>query len=56
MRELGLLNAEDGVESAFADVEALVAQCRFNDCSHQNEVGCAVLAAVAAGELSEARY
>lgn len=56
MRELGLFNAEDAVESAFADVEELIAMCRFNDCSHENQMGCAVLDAVESGELSEGRY
>ena len=56
MRELGLFNAEEAVESAFSDVEALVATCRFNDCSHENEVGCAVLEAVESGALSQGRY
>ncbi|MFN3196876.1 MAG: ribosome small subunit-dependent GTPase A [Bradymonadia bacterium] len=58
MRALGLWvdeGAEAGVASAFPDIEALIDQCRFRDCSHQNEPGCAVRAALECGELSPAR-
>jgi ribosome biogenesis GTPase / thiamine phosphate phosphatase len=55
MRELGLWDAADGIDQTFEDVEALAAGCRFRDCRHQGEPGCAVLAAVAAGELAEGR-
>ncbi|MEG1196912.1 MAG: ribosome small subunit-dependent GTPase A [Raoultibacter sp.] len=55
VRGMGLWDAHSGMEAAFADVEALTAQCRFRDCKHINEPGCAVQAAVAAGELSQAR-
>ena len=44
-----------GVAAAFADVEALAAGCRFSDCRHETEPGCAVQAAIAAGELDPAR-
>jgi ribosome biogenesis GTPase len=43
------------VERAFPDVEELIADCRFSDCSHEHEPGCAVRAAVADGRLSEDR-
>lgn len=56
MRELGMAEAADGLESAFADVEALLGKCRFSDCRHESEPGCAVRAAIAAGELDEARW
>jgi ribosome biogenesis GTPase len=56
MRELGLVGAEDGVEAGFEDFAALAADCRFADCSHEHEPGCAVRAAVEAGELPETRY
>ncbi|MGE4056650.1 MAG: ribosome small subunit-dependent GTPase A [Vicinamibacterales bacterium] len=52
MRELQLLDAEDGVRSVFADVEALGVGCRFRDCSHEREPGCAVLAALDEGALA----
>ena len=55
MRELGMWDAGDGLSSAFADIEALAAKCRFKDCTHRTEPGCAVRAAVERGELSEAR-
>lgn len=55
IRGLGLWDADTGLGTAFSDVEELAASCRFRDCSHVDEPGCAVLAAVAAGDLSEAR-
>lgn len=55
MRELQLWDAEGGVEQTFADVQSLAAACRFRDCSHGTEPGCAVLAAVERGELQAAR-
>ncbi|HSC16273.1 MAG TPA: ribosome small subunit-dependent GTPase A [Gammaproteobacteria bacterium] len=51
LRELGLLDDIGGVETSFADVAALAERCRFRDCAHESEPGCAVLAAVASGEL-----
>jgi len=56
MRELGLLNADEGVNTSFEDIEALSANCRFSDCSHTNEPGCAVLRALEKGKLNEAHY
>jgi ribosome biogenesis GTPase len=55
MRELGIADVESGLASAFEDVEALAELCRFNDCAHATEPGCAVQAAIAAGELDERR-
>lgn len=55
MREVKLSGDED-VADAFEDVEALAANCRFRDCAHVNEPGCAVQAAVDDGTLDEARY
>lgn len=55
MRELGLWDAEAGVATAFEDVEALAGECRFSDCSHEGEPGCAIRAAIATGELSTER-
>ena len=55
MREVKLSGDED-VADAFEDVEALAANCRFRDCAHVNEPGCAVQAAVEDGSLDEARY
>lgn len=55
VRGLGLWDAEAGLASAFADIEEAAARCRFRDCRHGNEPGCAVRAAVEAGELDAAR-
>jgi ribosome biogenesis GTPase len=51
MRELQLWEADAGLGAAFADICALATQCRFRDCRHETEPGCAVLAAVDAGRL-----
>ncbi len=56
MRELGLLGATEGVNQGFEDVVELSENCRYVNCSHGQEPGCAVLAAVAGGELSQERY
>jgi len=56
LRELQLWEAEDGVQMAFEEIEALARQCRFRDCAHQNEPGCAVREALAAGTLDENRF
>lgn len=55
VRGLGLWDAEEGIGAAFADVEELAASCRFRDCKHEAEPGCAVRAAVEEGKLSEVR-
>jgi ribosome biogenesis GTPase / thiamine phosphate phosphatase len=51
LRGAGLWVGGEGLERTFGDVEALVAECRFNDCGHDSEPGCAVQAAVADGSL-----
>ncbi|NHQ60766.1 ribosome small subunit-dependent GTPase A [Chlorobium sp. BLA1] len=56
MRELGLLGAGDGVNKGFEDIIELAESCRFADCSHTEESDCAILSAIAEGELSEERY
>lgn len=55
IRRVGLYGMSDGVGLVFADVDELAAHCRFADCAHDSEPGCAVLAAVASGELPERR-
>lgn len=55
MRELRVLDLEAGLEHTFPDIDDLAANCRFRDCSHRSEPGCAVRAAVDAGQLSEER-
>lgn len=56
MRELGMWDAAAGVERTFADVEVLAGHCRFRDCSHTREPGCAVQEALRRGELDESRW
>lgn len=55
MRELGLWGEEEGLGQAFADVLALATDCRFSDCAHRREPGCAVRGAVERGELAPER-
>jgi len=55
MRALALWDAQDGLASAFPDIEALAERCRFRDCAHENEPGCAVIAAVDSGEMPARR-
>jgi ribosome biogenesis GTPase len=55
MRELGLLDG-DGLATAFEDVERAAGACRFHDCRHETEPGCAVRAALATGDLDHARF
>lgn len=56
LRELQLWGDEAALRAAFADVETLATQCRFGDCSHEREPGCAVREALAAGTLTEERW
>ena len=56
LREIGVLDMEDGIDETFSDVVSLFDQCMFNDCSHTKEPGCAVLKALADGTLSEERW
>ena len=55
MRELGVIAMDEGLEAGFSDILELVARCRFGDCTHAGEAGCAIRAAIDAGELSEER-
>ena len=56
MRELGMWNNESGLEEVFSDVEELFSKCRFSDCTHSCEPGCAVLQALKDGDLSQERW
>ncbi|TWT24261.1 ribosome small subunit-dependent GTPase A [Planomicrobium sp. CPCC 101110] len=56
MREFQLGDYSEGMETSFSDVETLADACRFRDCSHGNEPGCAIQEALAAGELPRDRY
>jgi ribosome biogenesis GTPase / thiamine phosphate phosphatase len=55
LRELQLWDAAEGVEQAFSDIEELAAQCKYGNCGHTTEPGCAVQAAIAEGRLDEGR-
>jgi len=55
LRELGLADA-DGIDAAFSDIGALAEKCRFRDCRHRAEPGCAVRAAIADGDLPSERF
>lgn len=56
MRELGMMDSEAGISQTFEDIEELMEQCRFSDCTHNTEPGCAVRKALESGELSEERW
>lgn len=56
MRELGMWDVSRGLGEAFSDAERYIGQCKFSDCRHQTEPGCAVRAAIANGELSQERW
>jgi ribosome biogenesis GTPase len=56
MRELKPTGEEDLADGGFADIEALAADCKFRDCRHAKEPGCAVRAAIGSGEIDAARY
>ena len=55
MRALRLIDAGEGIEAVFADLEDLSQDCRFRDCAHDREPGCAIQAAIAAGDLDPDR-
>lgn len=55
VRGLGLWDAQDGIETAFSDIEEMAVRCRFRDCRHGAEPGCAVREAIESGSLSESR-
>ncbi len=56
MRELGILSTGEGLDDSFADIKALAGRCRFADCSHSNEPGCAIRKAIESGELNPEHY
>lgn len=56
MRELGMWAAEEGLKRTFSEIDALSRECRFCDCTHQSEPGCAVRRAIEAGELPIDRW
>ncbi len=56
MREIGIWDVDEGLGEAFTDVEKYFGKCRFSDCRHKSEPGCAVKEAIAKGELSKERW
>ncbi len=56
MRELGSLSVDEGLEETFSEILELSQSCKFSNCSHTNEKGCAIQAAITVGDLSEQRY
>jgi ribosome biogenesis GTPase len=56
MRELGSMSVDDGLDETFSEILELSKSCKFGNCSHSNEKGCAILAAIKADDLSEQRY
>ena len=55
MRELQMTDVEDGISQVFSDLAELATACKFNDCAHETEPGCAVRAAIDAGEIDASR-
>ena len=56
MRELGNISVSAGLDETFSEIGTLEQRCKFSDCSHSNEQGCAILAAIEQGELDQQRY
>ena len=56
MRSLGMWDVGGGIENAFADVERFLGKCKFNDCRHESEPGCAIKMAIDVGELTRERF
>jgi ribosome biogenesis GTPase len=56
MRELGIVGADDGIAVGFEEFVSIAANCRYADCHHEHEPGCAVRAAIEEGKLSEERF
>ena len=56
MRELGMLGVSEGIEDSFADIQTHSTNCRFADCTHTSEPGCAIQSAIAQGELDPAHF
>ena len=56
LRELGMIGVSTSIDDSFSEIIELSGRCRFKDCSHKNEVGCAILTAIEKGELDEDRF
>jgi ribosome biogenesis GTPase len=55
MREIQLADCKEGIAVTFSDIEELAYQCRYRDCQHQNEPGCAVQQAISEGKIEQRR-
>lgn len=56
LRELGMIDAEEGITGTFSDIAELIRQCAFSDCTHRSEPGCAIREALENGALSAERW
>lgn len=56
MREVGVADAREGVESLFDEISSLAQKCKYKDCTHTHEAGCEVLSAVKSGEIDKDKY
>jgi ribosome biogenesis GTPase len=56
MRSLGMSDLSDGIDQVFSDISDLITACKFSDCNHASEPGCAVQAAIASGDLDKGRF
>ncbi len=56
MREFGMWDSDEGIDSAFGEIEEYFGQCRFSDCSHNGELGCAIQRAIDEGEIAQSRW
>lgn len=56
MREIGVVDSQSGIADIFSEFESLASECRFSDCTHTHEPGCAVIDALKSGEIDEERY
>jgi ribosome biogenesis GTPase len=56
MRELGMTNADTGIDAAFDEISSLAEMCKYSDCTHINEPGCSVLSALKSGNLDAGKY
>jgi ribosome biogenesis GTPase len=55
LRGVGMWNAAEGIEKTFPEIEEFISSCRFSDCAHNSEPGCAVLGALERGDIDERR-
>lgn len=56
MRELGMWNVSEGISESFSDIEEFLGQCKFSDCKHQSEPGCAIKAGIKDGSIDNERW